>query len=391
MDNKELLEIGLKFRGGGFPNETWETLNKKYGKPFLNGESFRSFVKRELKKQNKLPSREERQSEELIKAKIELDFKKQQCRDEITYLNKIKRPISRTEMMLETIRECTSPLPTQKPFQIIKPKQNRRILVALHSDGQVGEMVKLQDTAGLNQYNLDIYNQRQEKYLNEILNACDELGIDEVYVPFLGDAVEGNGSIYKRQKFYLESHVVKQIFDVSESNAWFLKGLKAGGIKNIYSQAVIGNHGNDGYDNHAQANFDTLAYDRTKLLLENENDIQFEYSDTFMEVINVLGFHFLMIHGDGMNKKTIENAFYKYSYMYANKGIQLYGLICGHFHVPLTLDVITTAGSIIINGNIVGSNHLSVQKLQSDNKASQTFFVVEDGVGITYQRKCVLN
>lgn len=391
MDNKELLEIGLKFRGGGFPNETWETLNKKYGKPFLNGESFRSFVKRELKKQNKLPSREERQSEELIKAKIELDFKKQQCRDEITYLNKIKRPISRTEMMLETIRECTSPLPTQKPFQIIKPKQNRRILVALHSDGQVGEMVKLQDTAGFNQYNLDIYNQRQEKYLNEILNACDELGIDEVYVPFLGDAVEGNGSIYKRQKFYLESHVVEQIFDVSESNAWFLKGLKAGGIKNIYSQAVIGNHGNDGYDNHAQANFDTLAYDRTKLLLGNESDIQFKYSDTFMEVINVLGFHFLMIHGDGVNKKTIENAFYKYSYMYANKGIQLYGLICGHFHVPLTLDVMTTAGSIIINGNIVGSNHLSVQKLQSDNKASQTFFVVEDGVGITYQRKCVLN
>lgn len=59
MDNKELLEIGLKFRGGGFPNETWESLNKKHGFPFPSGEAFRSFVKRELKKQNKLPQKDD--------------------------------------------------------------------------------------------------------------------------------------------------------------------------------------------------------------------------------------------------------------------------------------------------------------------------------------------
>jgi prepilin-type N-terminal cleavage/methylation domain-containing protein len=125
-------------------------------------------------------------------------------------------------------------------------------------------------------------------------------------------------------------------------------------------------------------------------LLQNDN-INFQYSNTFMEVINILGYYFLIIHGDGMNKQTIENAFYKYSYMYAARGIQLYGLLCGHFHVPEIKDVITTAGSIIINGNIVGSNYLSVQKLQSDNKPSQTYIVVEEGKGITYTRKVVLD
>lgn len=58
MSREELLDIGIKFRGGAFPNETWETLNIKYNKPFASGESFRSFVKKELKKQNKLPSKE---------------------------------------------------------------------------------------------------------------------------------------------------------------------------------------------------------------------------------------------------------------------------------------------------------------------------------------------
>ncbi|NMA31157.1 MAG: hypothetical protein GX941_05060 [Candidatus Methanofastidiosa archaeon] len=54
MDKKELLELGLKFRGGAFPGETWESLNNKYKRPFPSGEAYRSFVRRELKKENKL-------------------------------------------------------------------------------------------------------------------------------------------------------------------------------------------------------------------------------------------------------------------------------------------------------------------------------------------------
>lgn len=380
-----------------FKNESWDSLNDSNGKVFANGESFRGYVKKRQSKENILPKVEtvksdilDQKNKELLEQKLQLDFMKQQRRDELTYLNKNKRPLSRTEAMCEVLREVTSPLPTQMSYIFIKPSKKRRVIVPLHSDGQVGEMVRLEDSGGFNEYNLDIFKRRQQTYLNEIINDSIELGIDEAFIPFLGDSIEGNGNIFKTQKFYLESHIVKQIFDVSESNAWFLKGLQAGGLKTINTMAVIGNHGRDGQDNHTQANFDTLAYDRTQLLLKGEN-INYQYSDTFMEVINILGYNFLIIHGDGMNKQSLENAFYKYSYMYANKGIQLYGLLCGHFHTPLTLDVMSTAGSIIVNGNIVGSNLLSVQKLQADNKPSQTYIVIEEGKGITYTRKVVLD
>lgn len=397
MNKETLYTIGVDFKtnrenkDSEYYRMTWNELNEQQGYPFNSGENYRSFVKKRQAKDGTLSKIEEVVSEELIKQKLELDFMKQQRRDELTYLNKNKRPISRTEAMCEVLREVTDILSPQTPYIFIKPSRNKRVIVPLHSDGQVGEMIKLQDSGGFNQYNFEIYKQRQQIYLNEILNDANELGIDEAFVPFLGDAVEGNGNIYKSQKFYLESHFAKQIFDVSKSNALFLQGLKAGGIKTINTMAVAGNHGRDGQDNHAQANFDVLAYDRTQLLLNEEKGINFQYSDTFMEVINVLGYHFLAIHGDGMNKQTIENAFYKYSYMYASKGIQLYGLLCGHYHVPMTIDVMSTAGSIIINGNIVGSNHLAVHKLQSDSKPSQTYIVVEEGKGITYQRKVVLN
>jgi hypothetical protein len=360
-------------------------------------ESFRCAVKRWedeygiLKKKEEYKTHEiESAKEKLIEQKFELDTKIQEFRDERNYLNKIKRPISRTENMTKVLEEITPTIPIQSPYIFIKPNKNKRVIIPLVSDGQVGELVKIEDTGGFNTYNFETFKRRQQYYFNEIINDAMELGIDEAYIPFLGDDVEGNGKIYKRQKFYLESHIVEQIFKVSESNAWFLQSLNEAGIKKINSMAVCGNHGNDDYDNHAQANFDVLAFDRTKLLLRDNKNIDYKYSQSYMEVVNILGYHFLIIHGDGMNKSTLENAFYRYSYMYASKGIQLYGLLCGHFHTPLTLDVMSTAGDIIVNGNIVGSNHLSVQKLQSDNKPSQIYIVIEENKGITYKRKVVL-
>lgn len=412
MDKDSLYQLGLDFKQYNsknkseitdeeikrFKGETWESLNDKNGQVFSSGEAFRSYVKKRQSKENILPSAEEYKSEqlevknkELIEQQIALDSRKQQFRDELTYINKVKRPISRTEAMCEVLKEITPTLPMQSPYIFIKPSKKRRIIVPLMSDGQVGELVKLEDTAGFNTYNFEVFKRRQQQYFNEIINDSQELGITEAFVPFLGDDVEGNGKIYKRQKFYLEAHVVKQIFKVSESNAWFLQSLNNAGIQSIKTMAVAGNHGNDDYDNHAQANFDVVAFDRTKLLLRDNKNIDYQYSESYMEVVNILGYNFLVIHGDGLNKQSLENAFYKYSYMYSAKGIQLYGLLCGHFHVPMTLDVMSTAGSIIINGNIVGSNHLSVQKLQSDNKPSQTYIVIEEGKGITYQRKVVLD
>lgn len=412
MDKEQLYLIGLEFKEYNkkskseltdeeikkFKGENWASLNDKYGCVFPSGEAFRSYVKKRQARENILPNREEVKSEqieikskELLKQKIELNMKIQEFRDERIYLNKTFRPMSRTQMMLNVLKDNTTPIPTQSPYIFIKPHRNKRVIVPLVSDGQVGEMVKIEDTAGFNTYNFKVFKRRQQQYFNEIINDAQELGIDEAYIPFLGDSVEGNGKIYKRQKFYLEDHIVKQIFKVSESDAWFLESLNEAGIKKINVMAVAGNHGNDDYDNHAQANFDIVAFDRTKLLVRGNKNINYQYSESFMEVINVLGYNFLLIHGDGMNKQTLENSFYKYSYMYASRGIQLYSLLAGHFHTPLTTDVMSTAGSIIINGNIVGSNHLSVNKLQSDNKPSQTYAIVEAEKGIIYQRKVVLD
>lgn len=52
MSNQELLRIGINFRAGMYPKKTWDSMNVEYGFPFKNGEAWRNFVRRELKKQN---------------------------------------------------------------------------------------------------------------------------------------------------------------------------------------------------------------------------------------------------------------------------------------------------------------------------------------------------
>lgn len=83
MDKQKLLDIGIQFRGGKFPSETWESLNKKYDCPFVSGEAWRSFVKKELKKQNKLPTKDGENIENIYKTTIELGKDNTQTSDKL--------------------------------------------------------------------------------------------------------------------------------------------------------------------------------------------------------------------------------------------------------------------------------------------------------------------
>jgi hypothetical protein len=244
---------------------------------------------------------------------------------------------------------------------------------------------------------MDTFLRRDQFLAQQIVGIAHELDIDNAIVFELGDSVEGNGRIFKSQRNYLETHIVNQVYVASEAHARFVEGLYLGGISDLRVIAVPGNHGLDGYDSHADANFDYFVYKDAERLLElyryrdkTIGPVDYKVSESFMEVCNVLGFNFLCLHGEGMKKTALSNGFFKYAHMFAQRGQPLYAMVSGHWHEYQDKDIPTTAGDIIVNGSIVGANRLSMKKLQADTKPSQTVFVVEEGVGITYRRKVVL-
>lgn len=75
FDKDELFSIGIKFKEIKDPNKRWDDLNDKYGRPFKDGEAWRDFVRKRIK----------RDSNENIK-KIHKDFNdKDFKKDNFTY------------------------------------------------------------------------------------------------------------------------------------------------------------------------------------------------------------------------------------------------------------------------------------------------------------------
>jgi hypothetical protein len=333
--------------------------------------------------------------QEINKRKQELEVARQSLLDERREVLKEKRLFSRTQWMAQKIHEVTTSFSPVKPFVIIKPsdRKPRRTLCVLYSDGQVGELIQPPDTAGFNTYNINTFVRRSNAYADNVIEAARELEVEAVSIFQLGDSIEGSGRIYKRQRNYLDAHVIRQIFAASETQARFVEAVVGAGVPNVSVYAIAGNHGLDGYDSHENANFEWLVYDRAKLLLKEyvkEYDINYEIANTFMQVVPIYGYNFLCLHGDSIRKSEISRAFYRYSHMYAQRGIQIYSMLMGHWHSFEEKDVMSTGGDIIINGNIAGANRLEIERMHADTKPAQVFFIVEEGVGITYRRKVVL-
>lgn len=96
-DRKKLFQIGVDFREGRREEKTWETLNNSQGKPFASGESYRCFVKKELKKLGKLKSKEENLSEKENMTSANLEQNKRELEDIKKEYNKINKEIDKLE------------------------------------------------------------------------------------------------------------------------------------------------------------------------------------------------------------------------------------------------------------------------------------------------------
>ncbi len=75
INKDELFKIGIDFRAGLYPNDTWESLNRKYNCPFPTGEAFRSYVKKRLKKEDNLPLSDKQIHRDLNDKDLESKYK----------------------------------------------------------------------------------------------------------------------------------------------------------------------------------------------------------------------------------------------------------------------------------------------------------------------------
>lgn len=234
----------------------------------------------------------------------------------------------------------------------------------LLSDWHGGEVVKLAETGGLNEFNFAILEQRVEN-IEKALLAFKRVrpaltGLD---LWCLGDMVSGN--IHDEIAQTNEFPIAEQSVRVGQLLAGLIARL-APHYPEIWVGGVPGNHGRTQKPHASKRVFDSwdwIAYQLARAMTSQIENVRWEIPDAGMIVREIAGRKVLLFHGDGIKSSMpgvpwggVMRRTNELTKQYASMGINLDGFALGHFH---QLNVVQSR--IFMNGSAVGTNEYGVK------------------------------
>lgn len=317
-------------------------------------------------------------------------------------LQKLLKERGKTELLIETLRECVQAFPAPKA-PVRKPAEARfddEEALLLFSDAQIGEEIKPEETNGFGHYNLEIFKKRMQFLTDEVERIGLVQGalkpIRTLNIFMLGDNVDGIG-IYRGQEHHLDALVVDQwLVGTHEIAKSLIQLLDT--YEKINITGIVGNHGRMGRkgENPITVNWDYVLYKTLEMLLVNYGDrIEWNIPKSNWTLSEVNGQSFLLLHGDtikgwnGLPYYGIDRADSKLTNMLASKGKYFRYLCLGHHHNPADID--SPGGEKILNGTMVGGSDFSINQLHTSSRPSQWFFGVDRKRGITWRHKILLD
>jgi len=339
-----------------------------------------------------------------------------------------------TELILEKIESSISKVEPISFEEIKYPKTiaNRTPEEAclILSDLHVGLACIPEEVGGLGNYNKDVFLKRLNNLVNSIYKITDihrsVYRVDTLNIFGLGDFVHGSNDAGKWGFLHTEQNIMDQIFVlVNEiTKALLILNKKFNKIK---FHGVVGNHGRcskRGIEKH-YVNWDYIVYKMIESSLSNQRGMEFFVPRSLFQVAEVLGYKFLLIHGDQIkawnslpiygltradgryrnmltgnknleglieeieNKKTDVSKpelLMKASLIYA-KPFDF--LIAGHHHQSAEIES-AGGGKIILNSSFLGGDDYTINQLLTTGTASQKFFGMHPE-GRTWQYDIDLN
>ena len=317
--------------------------------------------------------------------KVKQDKKVATHKAEAAYYKKLYesaiKDSSKKELIIDAIREHTptiSKVP-QIPHGVYRSKKRKRglkpqTMVAPLTDTHVGDRVTSDQTTGINEYNLDIFNQRLYGWTEQIIllssyrrNIAD---VEELVIPMLGDMVSGDihEELARTNIGNCMEQMMNGAFLISQAimkvSQYFRKVRVAG---------VVGNHGRmtrkipskDKY-----MDWDYMLYQWIAAFCKDQKNIKFHIPKNFSTIINVANRNVLIMHGDSISGGGTSASFTRMigqmrGVQQQNKdwhGQQSFDdVMIGHFHRIDEYDIGT--GAMYICGTMKGSDEFTTNRL----------------------------
>lgn len=228
-----------------------------------------------------------------------------------------------------------------------------------------------------------VFEERMTELLNETISILKKESISKVCVLMVGDLIDG--MLRQSQLMRLEYGMVESTIRLSEFLAQWLTALSAYADVDVYASS--GNHSEVRPLKSKSREFEDENLERIILWylgarMERTANVYINMDCKRMKLIDIEGFSFLLLHGDG--EKSIDQI--------ARDTVNLYGrsidyFVCGHKHKENEYPAGNTpyGSSVIIRTPSICGMDRYAQRKGYGGRAGAVALVMEEGYG----RRCV--
>jgi regulator of replication initiation timing len=268
-------------------------------------------------------------------------------------------------------------------------------LVLLYSDLHAAEVVSLEETRGLNEYDWNIMEDRMGMTQDAVYSHVEHFGFDvkTLHIHMLGDMLSGN--IHAELAMTNDRPLAQAVVDLAELHIpWLLGFAEYFSGSKIVVAGVPGNHPRAWIKPQAKQahdNADWIFYNIMALALKGHPQFEFSFPAGAMNVQMIAKrWRVLMLHGDGIRSSMpgvpwggVIRRVTALEAQFNNARQPLDYIEMGHFHSENNLSGIHT--KTFVNGSLKGLDEYSLKSFGSGRGAAQTLLTFHPKRGWTGQ------
>jgi hypothetical protein len=284
-----------------------------------------------------------------------------------------------TNKLIEGLSRAVKPIPYQEP-KYTPPQtivRRRRALAITLSDTHRGKLVLSSELVTDNQYNVDVFDQRMARYLDEIIEYAKETKPEYTVMFNTGDGVDDpNAHTYINQLAHQDEHAEQQLKGYVRALRDFILSVRDHMKLTKYVQSK-GNHKGD----ESMTNWDLVVAMMLQLLFEDYDDLEIDARDTMSKVTRLYNSAVVTIHGDVLPKTETkgENKILNLMRLHGLTDKRTY-ILQGHLH-----HFESTKYSRIYLPSMVGSDDLSENHMMITSRPSQVLLLFDERDGLVDQ------
>lgn len=276
--------------------------------------------------------------------------------------------------LTEVMRHLPKELKKGNTLRVVDDKLPKRKLALFPADWHIGAMVNVHNG---NKYNYDIFKNRLDEYINDVLDRIDLFKPHKLGVYHLGDLIEHINMRDVDQPFDAEFRASKQIALALDSILYLIKRLEVAGLP-IELGLISGNHDRVASDKKKNIHGDTFVYVILHSLLRIKESgglsnvsIIDNRDDIYKLNFKIFDKHILCVHGDKLPSQRKKISPYV-------KDTPIDYLFYGHFH-SLEIAQEDYAKFRFMMPSIMGYNNYSEDLVLPSTYASQAMVLFEEG------------